>query len=100
MFKNLLIADILSNPVILAFILSTIRAIGGYITELIASYAKKQPLERFKLTKYGETLAIYETFLVALTQIPNMPLYLAVIMAVVVDIVRKIQKPSQIHQLS
>lgn len=92
MFENILtsefIAALVNNPVFLGLLLAVIRSIGGYVEAML--HVRKT--EAYSFIKLGETIAIYETFFVGLSQIPSMPIYLIAIIAVVVDLIRSLKK--------
>lgn len=88
MFENILLLDVLRNPVLLAALIALIRNIGGYVTSMLGvkKYVPWEPV------KFGETLALYETFFVALSAIPSLPVEWIAVVAIVVDITRSIKK--------
>ncbi len=90
MFENLLNAEILTNPILLALLIAIIRNIGGYL-EAVLSAKGKGISEKYDLTKLGSTVATYETVFIALSQVPSLPTWLIAVLAVAVDISRSVK---------
>ena len=91
MFENLFLRNILENPAILALIIAIVRNIGGYIEALFEARRTGVPV-KYDITKLGETIAIYETFIIALTQVPGIALNTAVVLTVIIDVLRSLKK--------
>lgn len=81
------IKELASNPIVLALIIAVIRNLSGYIAEKL-----RTSTEKYDSKKLLETLAIYEGIIIAMSAVPGMPAYLAVVIAVAVDLVRGIKK--------
>jgi len=88
LFENILLLDVLKNPVLLAALIALIRNVGGYVTSMLGvkKYVPWEPV------KFGETLALYETFFVALSAVPSLPVEWIAIVAISVDVVRSFKK--------
>jgi hypothetical protein len=88
MFENLLLVDILKNPLILGAIFAIVRNIGGYATACWTA-KKLLPYSGYQLL---ETFSLFETFFVLLMGVASLPSESAATIAVIVDILRSLKK--------
>lgn len=86
--EDLLLFDFLKNPALLALLFVIIRNIGGYLTACF----KAKKLVAYEPSQLGETLTLYETFFIGLSQIPNMPITWIAGLTVLVDILRSFKE--------
>lgn len=91
MFEKLLVQDILQNPALLGLLFAIIRNIGGYAYNCFA--AKK--LLPYSASMFLETLALYETFFIALGGLADLPANHYVTISVVLDVIRSVKKAVQ-----
>jgi len=87
-YENVLLLDILKNPVLIAGLIALIRTTGGYIYTMIE--AKK--FMHFDLVQLGANLGVYETVFITLSAVPTMPTEWMATLAIVVDVVRSFRK--------
>jgi len=94
--EELLLLDFMKNPALLALLFVIIRNVGGYIT---ACFTAKKVLP-YEWTQLGQTLTLYETFFIGLSQIPSMPIAWTAMIAVFVDIFRSFKEAIKLLQPS
>ena len=88
MYENVLLLDLLKNPVLIAALIALVRTTGGYVYTMIE--AKK--FMHFDLVQLGANLGVYETVFLTLSAVPSMPTEWIATLAVVVDVVRSFRK--------
>ena len=88
MFDDLLLLDILKNPVLLGLLFAIIRNLGGYITECFR--AKK--LVPYSKSSLLETMSLYETFFITLGGVASVPQNWVAVITVLVDVIRSFKK--------
>jgi len=86
--EELFVLDFLKNPALLALFFVIIRNIGGYLT---ASFKAKK-LIPYDGMQFLETLTLYETFFIGLSQIPTMPIHWTATLTVLVDVIRSFKE--------
>ena len=88
MYENVLLLDLLKNPVLIAALIALVRTTGGYVYTMIE--AKK--FMHFDLVQLGANLGVYETVFLTLGVVPSMPTEWVATLAIVVDVVRSFRK--------
>jgi len=88
MFDDLLLLDILKNPILLGLIFAIIRSLGGYLTECF----REKKLVSYNASKLLETLTLYETFFITLNGVASVPQTWTASIVVLVDVIRSFKK--------
>jgi len=86
--EELFVLDFLKNPALLALLFVIIRNIGGYLTACF----KAKELIPYESMQFLETLTLYETFFIGLSQVPSMPLHWTATLTVLVDVLRSFKE--------
>jgi hypothetical protein len=82
------LTQILQNPIVLGALIGLIRNIGGYIYNCFE--AKK--LLQYNGMQLLETLALWETFFLALSGVAGLPTSTTVTLTTIIDIIRTVRK--------
>lgn len=86
-FENLFTLELLENPIFIALIIGILRSVLGYLGNKLEDSKTK-----FDAGKLGATLVWYETFLVMLSQHPQLGVEGAIVIGAILDVVRTASK--------
>jgi hypothetical protein len=82
-----IISAIVNNPALFAAVIALIRNLGGYIVKLLHI----RGFEKWDKMQALETLALYETFFLALQGIAGIPGQYTAIIVVILDAIRNLK---------
>lgn len=78
---------LLANPQFVAAIIAVIWNISGYIAALL----KIKGLEKYELTKLGETLLLFEAVFTIMATVAGLPLSWTAVIAIAVVVIRSVK---------